>query len=118
MIHRDVSDLRKSLATELRQAIPKALAAHKSLRQLVFTSRVPITAMMIENLAQDRAPTIYLANAGRIGAIGADAMGVVIVYSLLETARDSIRRGHAPTPAACCRDCGRVSARTMISTPS
>ena len=46
-----------------------------------------------------REPVIYLANAGKIGTLEADAMDVVIFYSLLETARDSIRRmGESRTP--------------------
>jgi hypothetical protein len=98
-VRREVDALRKSLAIELRQMIPKALGSHGSLRGLAADPNGQVTARMVESLSQVREPVIYLANAGKIGTLEADAMDVVIVYSLLETARDSIRRmGTSRTP--------------------
>jgi hypothetical protein len=91
-VEREVDALRKSLAIELRQMIPKALSSHGSLRRLAANPNGQITTRMVENFSPVREPVIYLANAGKIGTLEADAMDVVIVYSLLETARDSIRR--------------------------
>jgi hypothetical protein len=54
---------------------------------------------MVETVAQARTPVIYLANAGKIGSLDAGAMDVVIVYSLLEGARENIRlMGVSRTP--------------------
>ena len=90
-VDRELVALRKSLAIEVRQLIPKALAAHTSLKKLGAKTDGPITARMVESLSGLRAPIIYNANAFQIGLLEGDAMDVVIVYGLLETARESVR---------------------------
>ena len=51
----------------------------------------PITARMVESKSRMPAPIIFLANAGKIGLL-ADAMDVLIVYTLLDDARDGVAR--------------------------
>ena len=51
-----------------------------------------IAARMVESLSRMPAPIIYSANAGKIGLLEGDAMNVVIVYTLLESARDAATR--------------------------
>ena len=87
---REVDAMRKSLAIELRQQIPLALAAHVSLKKLSQKTDSPITARMVEDLAQVPIPFVYRDNVGRIGLFGTDAMDVVIIYQLLDIARDGI----------------------------
>ena len=89
---RGVDALRKSLAVELRQQIPRALAVYISLLQRAITSDAPITARIVESLSRAPAPIIYSANAGKIGLLEGDAMNVAIVYTLLESARDAVTR--------------------------
>jgi hypothetical protein len=84
-----VDALRKSLAVELRHQIPSALLANQSLRGL---PSIPITARTVESVSRMPAPVIYSANAGKIGLLEGDAMDVVIVYALLESARDRVAR--------------------------
>ena len=83
---REVDALRKSLGVELRQQIPRALAVYISF--VLRRSDEPITARTVERLSRMPAPIIYSANAGKIGLLGAEAMDVMIVYDLLETARN------------------------------
>ena len=52
----------------------------------------PISARMVESKSRMAAPIIYLANAGKIGLLGTEAMDVMIVYTVLETARDGAAR--------------------------
>lgn len=85
-LQRQMDALRKSLAVELRQQVPSALAASTSLRRL-SGGRRPITARMVEALARVPVPIIYPASADKIGLLGQDAMDVVIVYSLIEVGR-------------------------------
>jgi hypothetical protein len=85
---READALRKSFAVELREQIPKALAVHSSLRRWGSKSDGPITARTVESLSRMPSPIIYSANAGRIGLLEGDAMGVVRVYTALEGARD------------------------------
>jgi hypothetical protein len=84
--------LRKSLAVELRQLIPEALGVHGSLTKLGSKEHEPITARMVESLSRMPAPIIYPANAHKIGLLEKDAMDVVIVYGLLDIARDCVAR--------------------------
>jgi hypothetical protein len=88
---REVDALRKSLGTELRLHIGTALVVYDGLYGL-FRSKKPITARMVENKSQMAAPIIYPANAGKIGLLGAEAMDVMRVYDLLETARNGAAR--------------------------
>ena len=91
-VEREVDALRKSLAIELRQLIPRALGAYTSLRKLGGKTDGPITARMVESLSRVPIPIVYPANAHKIGLLEEDAMNVVIVYQLLEIARDGIAR--------------------------
>ena len=91
-VEREIDALRKSLAIELRQIIPRALGAHTSLQKLGSKADKPITARMVESVARVPVPIVYPANAHKIGLLEGDAMDVVIVYGLLEIARDGIGR--------------------------
>jgi hypothetical protein len=84
--------LRKSIAVELRLHISRAMGAYDGLYGMGIMPNAPITARMVESRSQMAAPIIYPANAGKIGLLGADAMDVVVVYDLLEIARDSVAR--------------------------
>ncbi len=85
-LQRELDALRKSLAVELRQVVPRALGAGVALRDLA-RSRQQITARMVENYARVSVPMVYPATADKIGLLGDDAMGVVIIYSLIELGR-------------------------------
>src|ERR1700722_3908782 len=89
---RELEALRKSLAVELRQLIPGALGIHGSLTKLGSKTNGPITARMVESLSPMPVPTVYPANAHKIGLLEKDAMDVVIVYGLLDVARDGVAR--------------------------
>jgi hypothetical protein len=91
-VDREVDALRQSLAIELRQLIPRALGAHASLQKLGSRADGPITARMVESLSRMPVPIVYPANPHKIGLLEGDAMDVVIVYGLLEIARDSVGR--------------------------
>ncbi len=88
----EVGVLRAALAVELRLQIARALGAYDGLYGLGFMPNAPITARMVESKSRTAAPIIYPANAGKIGLLGAEAMDVVIVYDLLEIARDGAAR--------------------------
>jgi hypothetical protein len=91
-VEREIDALRKSLAIELRQLIPRALGAHTSLQKLGSKADGPITTRMVESLSRVPVPIVYPANARKIGLLEGDAMDVVIVYGLLEIARDGVGR--------------------------
>lgn len=91
-VDRELDALRKSLAIELRQLIPGALGVHGSLTKLGTKTDGPITARMLESLSRMPAPIVYPANADKIGLLEKDAMDVVIVYGLLDIARDGVAR--------------------------
>jgi hypothetical protein len=78
-VEREIDALRKSLAIELRQLIPRALGAHISLQKLGSKDDGPITARMMESLSRMPVPIVYPANAHKIGLLEGDAMDVVIV---------------------------------------
>jgi hypothetical protein len=88
----ELDALRKSLAVELRLQIARAFGAYDGLQGLSRKSDGAISARMVESKSRMAAPIIYPANAGKIGLLGADAMDVVIVYDLLEIARDGAAR--------------------------
>jgi hypothetical protein len=88
----ELETLRKALAVELRLQIVRALGAYDGLYGLGFRPNAAISARMVESKSRMAAPIIYPANAGKIGLLGAEAMDVVIVYDLLETARDGVAR--------------------------
>ena len=83
---RELDALRKSLAIELRQLVPRALGAAVALKKLAH-GKDAITSRMVENHARIPAAIIYPANAGKIGLLGGDAMSVVVFYSLIELAK-------------------------------
>jgi hypothetical protein len=89
---REVETLRKSLGAELRQQINRAFHVYEGLRDLSRTSDGLISARMVENKSRMPAPIIYSANAGKIGLLEGDAMGVVIVYTTLEGGRSRTDR--------------------------
>ncbi len=91
-VDREIDALRKSLAIELRQLIPRALGAYTSLQKLGSKADGPITARMVESLSRVPVPIVYPANAHKIALLEGDAMDVVIVYALLEIARDGVGR--------------------------
>src|SRR5487761_2262635 len=66
-VEREIDALRKSLAIELRQIIPRALGAHTSLQKLGSKADKPITARMVESVARVPVPIVYPANAHKIG---------------------------------------------------
>jgi hypothetical protein len=95
---REVDALRKSLGVELRLHIGTALAVYEGLYKLDFKSQELISATMVgSKLRMATPPIIYPANAGKIGLLGAEATDVMIVYDLLETARNSGARLMAGT---------------------
>jgi hypothetical protein len=89
---REVDALRKSLAVEFRLQIARAFNVYEGLRDLSRTSDGLISARMVENKSRMPAPIIYSANAGKIGLLEGDAMGVVIVYTTLEGGRSRTDR--------------------------
>ena len=88
----EVDALRKSLAVELRLHVATALVAYDFLYGLGLMPYPTTTARGAERKSRMAAPIIYPANAGKIGLRGADATDVMIVYDLLETARDGSAR--------------------------
>ena len=88
----ELDTLRKSLAIEFRLQVGRARVAYEGLYGLGFMPKAPITTRMVESKSLVFAPSIYLANAGKIGLLGAEAMDVVIVYNLLQLARDGAAR--------------------------
>ena len=96
----ELDALRMALAVEFRLQIVRAFDVYEGVRGLITAKMMesksqmpfPITARMMESKSRMPAPIIYSANAGKIGLLGAEAMDVVIVYTLLEGARDSVAR--------------------------
>jgi hypothetical protein len=68
------------------------MGAYDGLYGTGLMPNVKITARMVESKSRMAAPIIYPANAGKIGLLRAEAMDVVIVYDLLEIARDGVTR--------------------------
>ncbi len=91
-VDREVEALRKSLGVELRQLIRRALGVHSSLQKLGSKADGPITARIVDSLSRMAVPIVYPANAQKIGLLEKDAMDVVIVYGLLDIARDGVAR--------------------------
>jgi hypothetical protein len=83
---RELDALRKSLGVELRIIVPNALGTYNSLMSRV-RAKNPITFRTLTYLFRVANPTIYKANADKIGLLGTDAMYVVIIYNLIESAR-------------------------------
>ena len=89
---REVDALRKSLAVELRgKSTPRSSFITAS-TDWAPRRRALISGKMVESKSRMTALIIYPANAGKIGLLGAEAMDVMIVYDLLETARNGAAR--------------------------
>jgi hypothetical protein len=88
---REVEALRKSLATEVRQLVVQALGVHDGLKKLSETTG-PITAWMVESYSRISNAVVFPGSASKIGLLDGDAMDVVIVYNLIEIARDGAAR--------------------------
>jgi hypothetical protein len=88
----EVDALRKSIAIELRLHVATALVAYDVLHRLGLMPHPTMTATMAACKSRMAAPIIYPASAGKIGLLGAEATDVMIVYDLLETARDRSAR--------------------------
>ena len=87
---RELDALRKSLGVELRIVIANALGTYSSLMRRVKKNEA-ITYRALAYLFRVATPTIYPANADKIGLLGSDAMSVVIIYNLIEGARSGAR---------------------------
>jgi hypothetical protein len=88
----ELGALRMALGVELRLHVSRAFGVYGGLQEL-SKSGEQITERMVESKSRMAgAPIIYQANAGKIGLLGAEAMDVVIVYDLLEIARDGVAR--------------------------
>jgi hypothetical protein len=96
----EVDALRKSIAVELRLHIASALVAYDGLNRLGFMPNAGITARKVERTSRMATPIVFPVNAGKIGLLGADATDVMIVYDLLEDARDRATRLMTPTTGA------------------
>jgi hypothetical protein len=94
----EVDALRKSLGVELRLQIATALVVYDGLYGLGFMSKALISGTRVEDNSRMAAPIIYPANAGKIGLLGAEATDVMIIYHLLETARNGTARLMAGAP--------------------
>jgi hypothetical protein len=88
----EVDTLRKSIAVEFRLQITRALGVYDGLYGLGLMSQALISGPMVEEKSRMPAPLIYPANAGKIGLLGAEATDVMIVYDLLEDARNGVAR--------------------------
>jgi hypothetical protein len=85
---REIETVRRSLAVELRQIIARAYGAHTSLARLIAPGRGQITARMVESSAGVPLPVVYPAVADRIALLDHEATDTLIVYELVEVARD------------------------------
>jgi hypothetical protein len=90
-LEHELKAVRSSLAVELRQSTAGALSASQLLRKLAISGET-ITARMVESSFYVPPPVIYLASADKIGLLGQDAMDVVIVYNLIDLARNGAER--------------------------
>jgi hypothetical protein len=89
---REIETVRRSLAVELRQIIARAYGAHTSLARLIAPGRGQITARMVESSAGVPLPVVYPAVADRIALLDHEATDTLIVYELVEVARDGAER--------------------------
>jgi hypothetical protein len=90
-MERELEAIRSSLAIEFRQSTARALSAARLLRKHAISGK-PITARMVESSFYFPPPVIYQASADKIGLLGKDAMDVVIVYNLIDLARNGAER--------------------------
>lgn len=108
--NRELDALRKSLAVELRQVVPRAFGASNLLIKLAGSGQ-QITARIIENYARVPRAVVYPAVAERIGLLGEQAMEVVIIYALYEIANSA-----AQSLIRNSRDPDNISADTVAAT--
>lgn len=90
-INRETEALRKSLGVELRMMIARSWGAYQSLRNLTLRKNTKITSRMVSDLSRVPVPIIFPASADKIGLLGPDAMDLLIVYTLIDVARDGIK---------------------------
>jgi hypothetical protein len=107
---RELDALRKSLAVELRQVVPRALGAANCLIDHARSGQT-ITARTVESYARVPVPVVYPAIADKIGLLEDNAMEVVIVYSLYEIANGAARQLVLNS-----RDPDNISADTVVAT--
>jgi hypothetical protein len=84
---REVEALRRSLATEIRQIVPRAFTAHKLLSGLANKQGTPITSPEVESLSRIPVPVVFPAAADKIGFLD-EAMDILIIYNLIEIGRE------------------------------
>jgi hypothetical protein len=108
----DKGTLRKSVALELRQMVARAYGAHNSLARLLARTSGQITSRMVESSIALPVPIVYPAVADRIALLGNEAMDLIIVYQLIEVAREGAAQlVHYRTPD----DVSRMSVATAAS---
>ena len=83
----ELDALRKSLGVELRIVVANALGTYQSLMKRVRANQA-ITYRTLMYLFRVAKPKIFPAVANKIGLLGSDAMYVVIIYNLIESARE------------------------------
>jgi hypothetical protein len=86
---REMESLRRSIAMELRLLTRTSLAAHDAPKRCVQAER-PITAFEVENSVRLTIPVVYTSNAHRISLLGDDALALMVVYSMIALARDTL----------------------------
>jgi hypothetical protein len=86
---RELDALRKSLAVELRLMVANALGTYHSLMKRVL-QKDAVTYRALTYLFRVPNPIIYPATADKIGLLGPDAMYVVVIYNLVQTAREGV----------------------------
>lgn len=84
---RELDALRKSLGVELRIIVANALGTYQSLMKRAKANEA-ITYRTLMYLFRVAKPKIFPAVADKIGLLGPDAMYVVIIYNLIEGARE------------------------------
>lgn len=89
---RERETLRRSLAVELRQVIARSYGAHLSLAKLTAQSCGQITARMVESSSSIPVPIVFPATADRVSLLESEATDTLIVYQLVEIARDGAGR--------------------------
>jgi hypothetical protein len=90
--NQDVETVRKSLAIELRLVVERAFGTHNSLAGLISRTNGLITARMVDSSVGMPVPIVYPAVADRIALLKNAAMDLVIIYQLVEIARDGASR--------------------------
>jgi hypothetical protein len=90
-VAREADALRKSIATELRLMVSRALGVFNLLDKYIKDASTPITGRMVRYLTRVPTPVIFPANADKIGLLGSDAMEAVIFYAFIEVGREGAK---------------------------